>query len=154
MSNTSVGGIVLMLVVGLVMIGGGGYMWYEQSQRIDSYESTEGTVLSSDVYDDHDGGDYIDITYEYIVDGETYRSSNVRPGFGETSVSRSRAEEFVQNHSEGEPITVYYDPVTPSNAYLIAEKSLAFIGMAGFGAVITIAALWVLVRRLSGDNTQ
>lgn len=154
MSNTSVGSIVLMLVVGLAMVGGGGYMWYEQNQRIDSYESTEGTVRSSDVYDDPDGGNYIDITYEYIVDGETYRSSNVQPGFGEVSVSRSRAEEFVENHSEDEPITVYYDPENPSNAYLIGEQSLVFIGMAGFGAVITVAALYVLATRFTGDSTQ
>lgn len=142
------------VVIGLAMMGAGGYMWYEQGQRIDSYESTEGTVLSSGIDSRPDGADYIDVTYEYTVDGETYRGSNVEPGSGQVSTSRSRAEEFAENHPEGEPITVYYDPEDPSNAYLIENRNIFFPAMAGFGAVFTIAGLWILINRLSGDSPQ
>lgn len=153
-SHTSLGGIVFGVAIGIAMIGGGGYMWYEQDQRINSYETTEGTVLSSQVYDDPNGADYIDISYEYTANGETYRSSNVEPGNGDDSMSRSRAEEFVENHSQGEPITVYYDPANPANAYLIEEQTIIFTAMAGFGALVTIVTLRMLVNRLSDDSTQ
>jgi hypothetical protein len=49
MSDNSLLGIVIVIVVGVAAAGFGGYMWMEQGERINSYESTEATVLSSDV---------------------------------------------------------------------------------------------------------
>lgn len=154
MSENSTRGILLVLVVGLAMVGFGGYMWLEQGERIRDYESTEATVLSSSVGSGSDvGDDYIDVTYEYTVDGQTYRSSNVEPGAGRGSMSRTRVEEFVENHPEGSTLTIYYDPEDPSNAYVLQERNLAFPGMAAFGALFTLVALVSLVRLLTGGST-
>jgi hypothetical protein len=158
MSDTSVFGFVIFLVLGLATAGFGGYMWTEQSERINSYETTEATVLSSeveeDVRNDPDGGTerryYPDVTYEYTVDGETYENSNVMPGPGRSSSGQNRAQNIVENHPEGETVTVHYDPENPSNSFLVENRQLIFLGVAGFGGLISVLVTVQLVRRVAG----
>jgi hypothetical protein len=159
MSDNSVIGAIVIIVAGAAAAGFGGYMWMEQGERIDSYESTEATVLSSEVdvetrNDPDDSGTertYVpEVTYEYTVDGETYESENVFPGPGESSAGQDRAETIVGNHPEGETVTAYYDPDNPSNSFLIKNQQIMFLGIAGFGGLFVLAGLGSLGKRLLG----
>jgi hypothetical protein len=156
MSDNSVFGILVIIVAGAAAAGFGGYMWMEQGERIDSYEEVDATVLSSAVdverrNDPDDGTDrtyYADITYEYTVDGETYESSNVMPGPGRSSSGENRAENIVADYPEGETVTAYYDPDDPSNAFLVKNRQLLFLGMAGFGGLFSLFGVFGLVRKV------
>lgn len=162
MGQSSVVGILLIVVIGLAMAGFGGYMWMEQGERIDSYEQTEATVVSSDVdrrtSSTSEGGTsttyYPEVTYEYTVDGEAYQSENVMPGPGETGKGqRGWAEGIVEDHPEGETVTAYYDPEDPSNAFLVKNREVMFLGVAGFGGLFALLGVWSLVKRLAGAAT-
>lgn len=151
MKQNSIPGFLVVLVLTLGMVAGGGYMWYEQNQQINSYESTEATVMSSEVDRGSDPGEYYpDITYEYTVDGQTYRNSNFEPGAGRVSKSRSRAEEIAENRPDGETITVYYDPENPSDAYVVQNRNVVFPLLSAFGVVCVFATLYGLYRKLTG----
>ena len=159
MSDNSVIGAIVIIVAGAAAAGFGGYMWMEQGERIDSYESTEATVLSSEVdverrNDPDSSGQertyYAEITYEYTVDGETYQSSNIYPGMGRSSSGQNQAQNLVEDHPEGETVTAYYDPDNPSNSFLIKNQQLLFLGMAGFGGLFVLAGIGALGKRLLG----
>ena len=162
MSDSSLLGVVVIIVAGAAAAGFGGYMWMEQGERIDSYESTEATVLSSEVdvevRNDPDSSGrertyYPEVTYEYTVDGQTYESSNVMPGPGRSSTGENRAESLVEDHPEGETVTAYYDPENPSNAFLVKNQQLLFLGIAAFGGIFVLAGIGSLGKRLLGLAT-
>lgn len=162
MSDNSVIGIVVIIVAGVAAAGFGGYMWMEQGERIDSYESTDATVLSSDVdvdvRNDPDSSGQersysADITYEYTVDGQTYESSNVMPGPGRSATGQNRAQNLVEQYPEGETVTAYYDPDDPSKSFLVKNQQLLFLGMAGFGVVFSLFGVAALGRRFLGLAT-
>jgi len=159
MSDNSVIGAIVIIVAGAAAAGFGGYMWMEQGERIDSYETTEATVLSSEVEvemrsdPDSSGQERTytpEITYEYTVDGETYESSNIMPGPGQSSMGESRADSLVADHPEGETATAYYDPENPSNAFLVKNQQLLFLGIAGFGGLFVLAGVGALGKRILG----
>lgn len=130
-----------VLVLGLPFAALGGYMWMEQTERIDSYETTEATVVSSTVGVSPGGDDttyYPDVTYEYTVGGQTYESTNVLPGAGRTSRSGDWARTVVEDHPEGETVTVHYDPADPSNAFLVPRRQTLWLVVAGFGGVLVL----------------
>ena len=157
MSDNSVFGMVIFIVAGAAAAGFGGYMWVEQGEQINSYESTEATVISSQVdverqtNPDSGGTDrtyHPDVTYEYTVDGETYESSNVMPGPGRSASGKNRAQNIVDDHPEGETVTAYYDPENPSNAFLVKNRQLKFIGVAAFGGLFSLFGVIGLVRKV------
>jgi len=157
MSDNSLLGIVIVIVVGAAAAGFGGYMWMEQGERINSYESTEATVLSSEVEVEVDRtGDgtertyYPEITYEYTVDGQTYENSNVMPGPGQSSTGQNRANNLVEDHPEGETVTAYYDPENPSNSFLVKNQQLMFLGVAAFGGLFALLGVASLGKRVLG----
>lgn len=57
------------------------------------------------------------IRYEYAVKGESYESSQLN-FWGSMGGSRSVAERTTARYPAGAPVTVYYNPETPSDAVL------------------------------------
>lgn len=159
-SNLTMKGALLLVLIGLAMAGGGGYKWLEQGERIDSYESTEATVLSSEIAEHlSSSGEGTsrtyspEITYEYTVDGRTYEGSNVLPGSGETRKGENWARGIVENHPEGETVTAYYDPQNPSNAFLVENRERMYLFVAGVGGLLALGSLGALGRKLLGSIT-
>ena len=151
MNDALVGGIVVVTFVlptilfGAVFAGVGGFLYLETGEAVDTYEPTNATVVSSHVEettaDAEDTPTYRPaITYEYTVEGETYRSSNVLPGPGLTSRSdRGWAQGVVADHPEGATVTAYYDPENPSNAFLVKNQQRLFpLAFAGVGVVVVL----------------
>lgn len=173
MNVRTVGLLVAVLVVvpgllaGVGLAGAGGYLWYDHDQTVETAESTEATVVSSSVAVDRmgsDGPNYRpDVTYEYTVDGESYRSSNVFPTPGRLWRSdRSWARDVVADYPDGETVTAYYDPDDPSQAFLVADRTplipLVMVGIGGLATVgslatgIAAAVLFLFLSRNAGDG--
>jgi hypothetical protein len=159
--------VVTGLLVGVGLAGAGGYLWHDHNRAVETAEPTEATVTSSSVAVDRmgsDGPNYRpDVTYEYAVDGNTYRSSNVFPTPGRLWRSdRSWARDVVADYPEGETVTAYYDPDDPSQAFLVDDRTplipLVMVGLGGLAAVgsittgIAAAVLFVFLSRRDGDG--
>ena len=159
--------VVPGFLVGVALLGGGGYLWHDQNQAVETAETTDATVRSSTVEVDRIGSDgptyRPNVTYEYTVDGETYRSSNVFPGPGHLWRSdRGWAVDIVADYPEGETVTAYHDPENPSNAFLIADRTplipLVMLGIGGLAAVgslttgVVAIVLVLLVSRGADDG--
>lgn len=159
MSDNSIVGILLAIVVGLAFAGIGGYMYYGQQQAIQEHEPVDATVVNTNVdkeVDTDTDGDretnfYARISYEYTVDGQTYTSDNIRPAGVEKSYnSRSGAEDFLSDYQSGEDVTAYYDPQSPDEAFLVKDKSTGLLAFAGIGGLVALFGVFGLVKKTFG----
>lgn len=165
-STKSIVGSLLVFLVCMGFFATGGYLLWSQQQAVAGSEEISGTVESAsveeettqrDVDDDgmpeEDTNYYAQVTYDYTYQGQQYESSNVFPGAGDPSISRSEANEIVDEHSSGTETTVYVDTDNPSNAYLVQERNLAFpIGFMLFGGVLALLSGATLYGRLTGGD--
>lgn len=152
MSENSTLGLLFGVVVAVGLIAGGAYLYVEDARAVNTFEQTEATVVSSDVRSGTDTGEYyVEVDYEYTVDGETYDSSNVYPGPGQVSKSRIDAEDVVENYPEGETVTAYYNPEDPSESFLIKQRNTTMpMLMVGMGALTGLAFGTALFKRILG----
>ncbi|MEO8531062.1 MAG: DUF3592 domain-containing protein [Deltaproteobacteria bacterium] len=83
------------------------------------------------------------IEYQYVVDGQTYHSTQVDLGV-QTAGSRARAEAICARYQVGASVHVHYDPANPSHAALDISNRYGWVLM---GAALTCAAIavWQLV---------
>lgn len=162
-SRARLGGVVLV-GFSLLFLAVGGYLVYEQERALRSYESTDATVIGTDVDRevdrDPDPGDPDSVTYtpiveyRYRVDGQTYTARNVYPGGTGSRSDRGWAQGVVDDYRQGETVTAYYDPDDPSEAYLVQQRDLAKfafvvlpLGFLGVGLLLLWRASW------AGDDT-
>lgn len=143
----------LAVAVALLLLLGGATLGLWQVQTAQSYRETTGTVTDASLESYDPGGGTrtgtdttryrLAISYEYTVDGESYTASNVAFGSVLDTTSRSRAERVRGQFAAGEPVTVYYDPADPSQAYLLPRFD--FLPAGG----LVIAGLLVLADALT-----
>ncbi|WP_457627915.1 DUF3592 domain-containing protein [Persephonella sp.] len=106
--------------------------------RVYFWRKTEGTVLKSDIKKDTStiSYDYYypDIRYEYTVNGKKYISDSIF--LTEIASDRKTIEKLVKQFPEGSRITVYYNPLKPSESVLKRNyhagmfiQTLVFFGM-------------------------
>lgn len=138
---------VVPVIVGLLVVAGGGYLFYSGMQTTANAEAVDATVVSSGVVDNSNTGgddakDYtVRVEYRYTYDGETYTSENLCPGAGTgcapASDFRTDVQEFVDDHAEGDTVTAYVQPSNPSNAYLVdSGPPLVYLGVAAVGLLV------------------
>ena len=110
------------------------------------FVSTTGVVVSSEVQS-HSGDSTTyspHIVYRYIVDGQEYTADRYMYGEGSTS-DHGGVAEIVSDHPAGAGVTVYYDPLKPSESLLHLDvpglhyflllflQPFILIGLAGIG---------------------
>jgi len=134
----------LLLGVGLLLLVGGVVGPYYTAGATQGHETTDGTILSSEVETqlvDQQGGQerrhYPIIEYEYTVDGEQYTNDRLYLQGGCTpdgTVCGTKAYESsvaavskANDYPEGETVEVHYDPDTPRTAYLESVRSFPSI---------------------------
>jgi hypothetical protein len=154
-------GFLLVLVLLVVGFGLATIGWVDYAAARDTTENAEPievTVLESEVTDS--GGSSSDRTYsisvlyEYEVDGETYRSSNVRPGLSDRSYEqRHRAATVARKYPVNETATGYVDPENPERAYLEQpspvdrlERNVVNAGLTAVGVLIFLVSAVGAVR--------
>jgi len=151
------GGLVLLVVIGVALAGGTWYMHQGQQDAVREHEPVEATVLSTSIDRTDEGADDDRevtfspvVAYEYEVDGETYRSTTVRPAGMEKAYDGEReARAFLAEYEPGQQVTAYYDPAAPDEAFLVRETTgglLRFTAVGALAAVLGVGGL--LVRAL------
>lgn len=150
-SSNTVGCVIttfIMLVFFAAGIGVSIWGWSVlQNARIsDSWPTTDGEILSSNVRvdNDDDGTSYFgDVTFQYFVDDIPYTSDNV--SFGQYGSSdRDHAASIVARYPAGEGVTVHYDPADPETAVLEPGVTWSSYFLLAMGGVFTCIPLIVL----------
>jgi hypothetical protein len=116
-------------VAGIFLAVGGWNVW-QQADKLSRYAPTEATVLGTDVKrdvsTDSDGDRSVSYTpmvdYRYEVDGETYQGGRVTP-LDAGSSDRGWAEGVARRFNEVDTVTIYYDPASPGDAFLLRHVS-------------------------------
>lgn len=147
------------VLIGVVLVVGGGYLYYSGMEATANAEEVDATVVSSELVDTRRSGapastkDFTArVEYRYTYDGQTYTSEALCPGDGTecapSSDFRTDIRDFLEDYPEGETVTAYVQPSNPSESYLIpGEPSLMYLGVAGIGALLTVLG----GRRLLGE---
>lgn len=133
----------LLLGLGILLLVGGVVGPYYTAEAAQGHETTEGTVLSSDVevvFDQQAGErkNYPVVEYEYTVDGQQYTNNRMYLQSGsctpdETVCGVSEYDSNLQavreanNYPEGETVEVHYDPDDPTTSYLESVRSFPSI---------------------------
>lgn len=96
-------------------------------QASKNWPVTDGRILSSYI-DKHRTSSHITyhtpkITYEYTVNGETYKSRRIRVSVGMGYGSAKMAQAIVDKYPEGSTHVVYYDAARPEMAVLERDAS-------------------------------
>lgn len=137
--NKEMGVVSLLLATlfCLALAGSGAFLYYQQTSEIHAAKKTEATVISSG-YNMGSDDWVVKITYNYTVGGHTYRSDDVYPG-NTPEKSLSKVKKIANQYPEGETVTAYYNPDTPSNSFLIKEKNtLLWVLLGGFGGFMAL----------------
>jgi hypothetical protein len=136
--------IGLLFLMGVAITGYGGMKYQEQREMATTYEQTEATIVSAEVErksgSAQDGVAWVpDIVYEYTVDGETHRNSEVFLAGG--TGSKFESEDIVGEHQAGTAATAYYDPDDPPEAYLIRNRTNGPLIVSGFGLLFALTGV-------------
>ncbi|GCF14092.1 hypothetical protein Harman_20270 [Haloarcula mannanilytica] len=148
--------VALLLALALLTTGTG--LAVSQYLAATGYETTTGTVetVEMDSYAEIGrptlgGNRYYqpNVTYTYRVDGRTYTGSDIAFGSDVDTNQRDRAARVLQHYAEAEPVTVYYDPDSPGDAYLVKRFDFFPAGvLVAFGLLLLGDALTPRTRWL------
>ena len=155
MSDGSLSGAAMGMVIGILFAAAGGYMIYDQRQAVENADRVEATVVGTDVReasgsDKSSGTSYYPVVeYRYTYDGQEYTNDNVFPGSRSRSTGKARAEEIASEYDLGETVTVHVDPENPSESFLIQETDYLIPALfGGFGLIIILLGGRSLVKKV------
>lgn len=146
-----------LLLVGLV--GYGGYGYTQQSQALSDAVAVQATVTDAGI-DRREAGRGIEyvprIEYTYQYRGETYVGDQVFPGTRTPRYDRRlRAQSVVDPYATGTTVRAYVVPGTPSEAFLIPERTPWPLRAVGLGAAgLLLLGLDSLGSRTPGRETD
>lgn len=151
-------GILVFVAIGGALIYGGFTLQADMPSEVET-ETVEATVLESDFAQRGSGSDRefsVRVTYEYEVDGQSYRSSNVKAGAtGYTVDTRQRAQTLVEGQwAQGATTEAEVDPSDPETAYLVGyrrgdrfERTLIHYGLVAVGGLMLLASAVSLAKK-------
>lgn len=135
------------VVVGLALVGYGGYSLMTQSSALENSVEVNATIQSTGVetVSQRRGTEYRPTaSFTYSFSGEQYSSNNVYPGnsipvgsLAPTYNSREEAASALNSYEKGSRVTAYVNSESPENGYLKHESSNKpyFIGVIGLLSV-------------------
>lgn|GEM_PF-2371562 len=164
-------GMLPVFLIGLLLFISGGLILREWASSQVSWETTNGTVVSSSLDSRYEAARrscdcwkyWVNVDYSYVANGQTYTSDRVdfrdqacigdfclgdtsdvvnSLGYGE---DQAAAQQVFAQYPQGAPITVYYDPSAPQNAVLKRETDPLAYGFLFGGVVLLIFSVgyWV-----------
>lgn len=104
-----------------------------KSNRARSWPTAQGKVLDSRLREVHDADGKtweVYILYEYLVNGESYRSDVWRLQAGSSSFTGA-AQKTIARYPIGSTVTVYFNPEAPADAMLEPAKMTWWMFFAG-----------------------
>lgn len=128
--------LILITVAVSALAAGGGYFFSDNEQHMielanDSlrWPSVSGVVTLSNLDGRNvDSGQYsesemrVEVSYEYVIDGERYENDVVR--FDQQQLSVAEKELLVSTHPVGKQVAVFYDPANPGESVLVRRSWL------------------------------
>lgn len=153
-------GTLIFALIGLALVGYGGYDYVQQSAALDDAVEVEATVVETSITEIESGRSgieydtHIEFTYQYQ---ETeYTSDQLVPGsFDPTYDTRPDAEAALEPYDEGATVTAYADPDAPSEGFLeqrTSQGSLQFMALGGL--VLLVISLDAVGARKPGHGTN
>lgn len=107
---------VILLFAGMAVLDG--WRRYKSGKASQTWPSTDGVILASELKTDIGKSDDMEpkykaaITYRYAV--EDYEYTGERVSFaGQTFLEKGKADNLVKRYNKGKRVKVYYDPETP-----------------------------------------
>ena len=155
---TATKGIGILLLVGLAFVTYGGYDYVQQSDAVDDAVSVEATIEETSISEvGRRGVDYdVQIEFTYQYQGIKYTSDQLYPGsISETYDTRSAAQSVIESYTDGDTVTAYVDPDTPSEGFLQRQTTqgpFQFMAIGGF--VLLVACLHAVGARKPGHGTE
>jgi len=152
----------IAVLMSLVFIAiGSGLLFYARrvsakAQQSLSWPTTDGAISHSAVLQQMgqtssstNAANYkADVTYRYKVQGRDYSSERIT--LADFSSSGGRAQGIVDRYPDGAPVTVYYNPVDPSDAVLERGSTSGIAVLCVIGGIFAAAGLLFLVGSLTG----
>jgi len=157
---TVTAGTVIFTVIGLALVGYGGYDYVQQTQTVDDSVGVEATIVETSVTEVESGRSGIkydthtEFTYRY--QGTEYRSDQIVPGsFDETYDTRREAESALEPYEDGDTVTAYVDPDAPGEGFLehrTSQGPLQFMAIGGL--LLLVTTLDAVGTRKPGQRTD
>lgn len=152
-----IGFIVLFIVFGLI---GALAFWYgwrtvKKNQAAATWPTVTGKIIGAELdsyIKTDDDGDKTTmytplITYEYVVEGETYTCTRVRVQAPVATNFQSVQLKELEKYPIGSAVEVHYDPFNPEDALLKLDPAKINVPMI-FGIICGLVSLYSLVRMI------
>lgn len=152
MSSTKLLVVALAACMGLYSLLSAALTW-RRGQTSRGWPSTTGKIIWVEIKrsaggDDDDDPTYTPvIDYEYVVNGQTYRSQRIVWG-DVSSTNRTQVANLITEHTPEATVTVYYNPADPSIAVLNPVRRTELKRTLFMGALWLIVALAALLSGL------
>ncbi len=134
---------VVVLLVGLTIVGLGGYAYLTDSARLNDNVAVtaEVTDVGVEQVEGSRGRDaYVPaVRFQYRFQGGSYTSKKLYPGRSQPQYKdRATARERASAYTAGERVTAYVDPETPGEAFLEDRRSGQATGAVLVGALVSL----------------
>lgn len=131
---------LLAILTGLALIGLGLWM-RKQSLASQNWPSVKGEILISQV-DDHNLEDMRpNIVYSYTAQGQALKGTRI--AYSGYNANRASIEKIVARYPANTPVTVYYNPQSPSQSVLENQPSQDWHFWAGCGVAFLGLAIYL-----------
>jgi hypothetical protein len=130
----------------LLIVIGGPSIW--QALRSYAYTSTAPGIVTSAAVIPGSGGN-IDLRYEFEVEGRKYQGSRFDSGGFFNSRKYLTQQRFLNEHTVGSKVIVFFDPAAPDNCTLVRGLTAVHIIALIIIVVLPLGALRVWRGRMS-----
>lgn len=153
-------GMLLFALIGLALVGYGGYDYIQQTEAVDDAVEVEGTVVETSISEIESGRSGIEydarVEFTYQHQGTEYTSDQLYPGsFDATYDTRPEAESALDPYDDGDSVTAYVDPAAPSEGFLQRQTSQGPLQFMAIGGLMLLAlTLNAVGARKPGHGTE
>lgn len=147
--------VIIRILISLALITYGSIIipvnicYYYTGLETENWHSTEGTVIESRVIIGSARYSSVRsprIKYDYEVNGNMYRSKRVSYANVWTNINND-VYEFISLYPVGSRVTVYYDPVKPSQSVLVPGSHWRAFIWSSLGLPIILFGLYIWRNR-------
>ena len=139
----------LFVLIGVGLIGYGGYSLMEQNSAVKNAEPVNATIQSTGVEEEsaRRGVKFRPTAeFTYSFQGEEYTGGKVYPGPMTQKFRTQREAEEEIDYARGNTVQAFVNPESPGDAFLKKDKSASPIMMLVIGVLISGVAAYSLVK--------
>lgn len=151
----SLGGALLYIVIGLAIVGYGGFDYVQQTEAVRDSVEVDATITELSIETDSGtssspGTNYEPtVEFEYTYNGTDYTGNKIYPANIEQNYdTQSGAESAIEGYEQGEETTAYVSPDQPDDAFLKNKTSNAPIIALVLGGLFTLFATASAVKNI------